>query len=250
MKEMTLRFERWRTSMESKNSVWIVPAAIVLAAGLVVGFWVLGNSLVDFKAMDRYVTVKGLAEREVPADLAMWPISYSAGADTLAELDVALKQSREQILVFLKEHGLADAEIMHAAPRIQDNQINRPGQHVAQRFTATAILTVRSKDIAVVKKAMSSAGDLVSQGVMLVQNWEYRPTFAFTGLNEIKPDMIAEATRNARAAARQFAEDSGSRVGSIRRATQGYFSLQDRDNYTPEIKKVRVVTTIDYFLED
>ncbi|HKI80862.1 MAG TPA: hypothetical protein VKA04_04395, partial [Pseudodesulfovibrio sp.] len=97
---------------------------------------------------------------------------------------------------------------------------------------------------------MSVAGELVSRGVLLVQNYEFRPTFAFTGLNGIKPDMIAEATRNARDAARQFAEDSGSRVGGIKRATQGYFSLQDRDQYTPEIKKVRVVTSVDYFLED
>jgi hypothetical protein len=85
---------------------------------------------------------------------------------------------------------------------------------------------------------------------MLVQNWEFRPTFTFTGLNAIKPDMIAEATRNARDAAKQFAEDSGSRVGNIRRASQGYFSLEDRDQYTPEIKQIRVVTNVDYFLED
>lgn len=236
--------------MEKSKNLCSIPAAIVLALGLLGGCWVLGTALVDFKAMDRYVTVKGLAELEVPADLAMWPISFSAGANSLTELDVAIKQSRSQIIAFLKESGLGDAEILDTAPRIQDNQANNMGRQVAQRFTANAILTVRSNDIATVKKAMSSAGDLVSRGVMLVQNWEYQPTFAFTGLNEIKPDMIAEATRNARAAAKQFAEDSGSRVGNIRRATQGYFSLQDRDRYTPEVKKVRVVTTIDYFLED
>lgn len=236
--------------MERKDSVWTVPAAVILALGLVSGCWVLGKALINFKALDRFVTVKGLAEREVPADLAMWPISFGAGADSLEDLDVALKRARGQIKAFLGENGLAGAEILDAAPRIQDNQAQNPGRVVGQRFTANAILTVRSKDIATVKKAMASAGDLVSRGVLLVQNWEYRPTFAFTGLNEIKPDMIAEATRNARAAAKQFAEDSGSHVGSIRRATQGYFSLQDRDRYTPEIKKVRVVTTIDYFLED
>lgn len=235
--------------MERQNSILMIPAAIVLAIGLVGGFWVLGKSLVELKGMDRFVTVKGLAEREVPADLAMWPISYSAGADSLAELDVAFKQSREQIMVFLKAQGLGDAEVLNTAPRIQDNQANNPGRPM-QRYTGNAILTVRSNDIPTVKKAMSAAGDLVSMGVMLVQNWEFRPKFAFTGLNDIKPEMIAEATRNARAAATQFAADSGSKVGGIRRAAQGYFSLQDRDQYTPEIKKVRVVTTIDYFLED
>lgn len=236
--------------MENRHSFWTIPAAIVLAVGIIGGCWILGDALVNFKAMDRYVTVKGLAEREVPADLAMWPISYSAAANSLPELDTALKKSQVEIMTFLKEHNLGDAEIMSAAPRIQDNQEMRPNQHVAQRYRADAVLTVRSSDIATVKKAMSVAGDLVSRGVMLVQNYEFRPTFAFTGLNEIKPGMIEEATRNARAAAKQFASDSGSRVGSIRRASQGYFSLQDRDRFTPEIKKVRVVTTIDYFLED
>ncbi len=236
--------------MEQKNCLPNVLTNMILAAGIIAGCWVLGNALVDFKAMDRYVTVKGLAEMEVPADLAMWPISYSAGADTLPELDAALKRSRVQIVAFLAQHGLDKAELMDAAPRIQDYQTMTYNQRPPQRYSAEAILTVRSSDIATVKKAMSVAGDLVSRGVMLVQNYEFRPTFAFTRLNEIKPEMIAEATRNARSAAMQFAEDSGSRVGSIRRATQGYFSLQDRDQYTPEVKRVRVVTTVDYFLED
>lgn len=225
-------------------------ASAILALGIVAGCWILGNAVVDFKAKDRYVTVKGLAEREVKANLAMWPISYSASANTLPEVDAALKQSRLKIIAFLQKRNLGNAEMLDAAPRIQDNQSNSYDRKPAQRYTAQAIITVRSEDIATIKTAMSEAGDLVSQGVLLVQNYEFRPTFAFTGLNEIKPDMIAEATRNARNAANQFANDSGSQVAGIRRATQGYFSLQNRDQYTPEIKRVRVVTTVDYFLED
>ncbi|MBI9079674.1 MAG: SIMPL domain-containing protein [Pseudodesulfovibrio sp.] len=236
--------------MEQKNCMQGALSGIILAIGIIGGCWILGNALVDFKAMDRYVTVKGLAEREVPADLAMWPISYSADADTLPAVDAALKKSRAQIMSFLNEQGLANAEMMDNTPRIQDNQAMMNNQNPPQRYTASAVLTIRSKDITTVKKAMSVAGNLVSRGVMLVQNYEFRPTFAFTGLNEIKPDMIAQATQNARNAAKQFAKDSGSRVGTIRRATQGYFSLQDRDQYTPEIKRVRVVTTVDYILED
>ena len=223
---------------------------IILAAGFVAGCYVLAGAVVDFKAMDRYVSVKGLAEREVPADLAMWPISFSVAADTLPDLDAALAESRKEVLAFLKEQGLGEAEIMNAAPRVQENQYNSPNQRPMHRYTAQAVITVRSGDIATVKKGMAAAGVLVSRGVLLVQNYEFRPTFAFTGLNRIKPDMIAEATRNARDAARQFAEDSGSRVGGIRRASQGYFSLQDRDQYTPEVKKIRVVTNVDYFLEN
>ncbi len=225
-------------------------AMLILAAGIVAGCWVLGNAVVNFKAMDRYVTVKGLAEREVKANLAMWPISFSASGNTLPEVDTALKQSRQIILRFLADQGLSKAETLDAAPRIQDHQSNNYNQRPEFRYSAQGIVTVRSGDIETIKKAMSRAGDLVSRGVLLVRNYEFRPTFAFTGLNEIKPEMIAEATRNARNAAKKFANDSGSQVGGIRRATQGYFSLQDRDQYTPEIKRVRVVTTVDYFLED
>jgi len=225
-------------------------ASAILAIGIVAGCWILGNAVVDFKAKDRYVTVKGLAEKEVKANLAMWPISFSASANTLSEVDADLKSSRKKIIAFLGEYGLDNAEILDTAPRIQDNQTNNYNRPPAHRYTAQGIITVRSEDIASVKKAMSAAGELVSRGVLLVRNYEFRPTFAFTGLNEIKPEMIAEATRNARSAAIQFANDSGSEVGGIRRATQGYFSLRDRDQYTPEIKRVRVVTTVDYFLED
>ncbi|AMK12608.1 MAG: SIMPL domain-containing protein [Pseudodesulfovibrio sp.] len=235
--------------MENKPLASSAVTGLLLAAGFIVGCFVLGNALVAFKAMDRYVSVKGLAEREVNADLAVWPVSFSVGADTLPDLDRALAVSRAEVLKFLKEQGLGNAEIINAAPRIDENQY-MSGQRPTSLYTAQAVLTVRTGDIATVKKAMASAGDLVSRGVLLVRNYEFQPTFSFTGLNDIKPDMIAEATRNARSAARQFAEDSGSRVGGIRRASQGYFSLDDRDQYTPEIKKVRVVTSVDYFLED
>ncbi len=223
---------------------------LLLAIGIIAGCWILGNALINFKAMDRYVTVKGLAEREVKANLAVWPISYSASANTLQEVDGALKQSQKIIMGFLQEYGLDKAQILSAAPRIHDNQSYTYTERPQFRYTAQAILTVRSENIPAIKKAMAKAGELVSRGVLLVQDYEFRPTFAFTGLNEIKPAMIAEATRNARNAAKQFAKDSGSLVGGIRRATQGYFSLKDRDQYTPEIKRVRVVTTVDYFLKD
>ncbi|NDV18743.1 DUF541 domain-containing protein [Pseudodesulfovibrio sp. JC047] len=236
--------------MDQKHSIQTILAGIVLALGLVGGCWILGNALVEFKAMDRYVTVKGLAEREVAADLAMWPISYSAGANTLTALDAELARSQAAIMLFLKEQGLGDAEVMTAAPRIQDNQSIMGNRQPAERYRAEAVLTVRSNDIVKVKKGMAAAGALISRGVLLIQNYEFRPTFTYTGLNSIKPDMIAEATRDARKAAKQFAEDSGSSVGTIRRATQGYFSVQDRDRYTPEIKRIRVVTTVDYLLQN
>jgi len=236
--------------MENGNAARKIIFGLILAAGFVAGCWVLGRSLITFRAMDRYVTVKGLAEREVPADLAMWPVSYSVTANTLTDMDAALKHDRAQVMAYLTEQGLGDAEVIDATPRIQDMWSMNPDRRPEFRYQANAVLTVRSGDIAKVKKAIAASGNLVARGVLLVQNYEYRPTFAFTGLNAIKPEMIAEATRNARDAARQFAADSGSRVGAIRRATQGYFSLQDRDQLTPEVKNVRVVTTVEYLLEN
>mgnify|MGYP006301974421 CR=1 FL=1 len=236
--------------MSNGNGAKYIAAGGLLAVGIVLGAWLLGQALLEFKGMDRYVTVKGLAEREVPADMAVWPISYSVGGDSLEAVNDSLKQARVRVMAFLNDQGLGDAEVMNGYPRIDDNLHMMRDNPNMPRYTAHGLLTVRTPDVAGVKTAMDNADGLVSRGVMLERNYEFQPTFTFTGLNDIKPDMIAEATRNARDAARQFANDSGSRVGAIRRASQGYFSLGDRDQYTPEVKRVRVVTTVDYFLED
>lgn len=227
-------------------------AGFFVAAALVCGAWLLAGAVKDFKAHDRYVSVRGFAEREVQADLAYWPISFSASGNSLEEIQQTLDRSREKVMKFLDSKGLADAEVSVSAPVITDHysygvtEQNRP----ANRFSAQSVVTARTDDARAVKKAMAQAGDLVSEGVVLVHSYEFQPRFEFTGLAEIKPEMIAEATRGARKAAQQFARDSGSNVGAIRRARQGLFTIQDRDPFTPEIKKVRVVNTVDYFLKD
>jgi len=225
---------------------------LFLAVGMVAAAWLLGGALAEFKAYDRYVTVRGLAEREIPADLAMWPISFSAAGDSLTGVQEDLSRQEQAIRAFLKDQGLGDAETTLAAPRITDHYAMgmRSQDLPANRYSAQGVLTVRSGSPDTVKKAMAEAGSLVTKGVVLVHNYEYQPRFEFTKLNDIKPEMIAQATRDARAAADQFARDSGSQVGAIRRATQGYFSIGDRDPFTPEVKQVRVVTTVEYFLED
>lgn len=231
----------------SKNR--FAAAGLFVAIGIIVGCWILANAMLDLKARGNYVTVKGFAEKEFPADLAIWPISFKAQADSLTELHSSLEKSSSQVLSFLDSQDLGTAEITPSAPIIMENF--RSGSNVpSAKYSGQKVITVRSGDIAGVKKAMSRIGQVVSQGVMLIRNYEWRPSFMFTRLNEVKPEMIAEATKDARRAAKQFAEDSGSRVGSIRRARQGVFSIQDRDQFTPEIKKVRVVNSVDYFLED
>ncbi|WP_147820594.1 SIMPL domain-containing protein [Salidesulfovibrio onnuriiensis] len=235
--------------MEQKNSIGVIVAGLLLALGIAGGAWALGQAVKDFKAMDRYVSVKGFAEREYPADLAIWPISYSTQANNLQELHSKLQAADKTILQFIREHGLGDAEITPAAPQITENMPMGNRQPEA-RYSAQGVITVRSEDIKKIKETMPLSGELVSKGIMLIRNYEFQPRFMFTRLNEVKPEMIAEATKDARRAAKQFAEDSDSSVGSIRSARQGVFSIRDRDQYTPEVKIVRVVNTIDYFLEN
>ena len=235
--------------MEQRSSGGSIPAVLILALGFVAGCWLIGRAIHDFKAMDRYVTVKGLAEREVPADLAVWPVSFSEGGDTLTEVQEGVERSTKTIITFLAEQGLERAEVILAAPQIVDRAANNPGNPPLQRYYADSVVTVRSPQIDLVKQAMAAAGVLVARGVQLVRNYEYQPRFMFTGFNAIKPEMIAEATKDARRAASQFAADSGSAVGDIRGATQGLFSITDRDQYTPEVKLIRVVNTVQYYLE-
>jgi uncharacterized protein len=226
-------------------------AGIFIAAALVAGAWILGSAVKDFRSYDRFVSVRGFAEREVPADLAFWPISFSAAGNDLQVIQQELDGSAETVYIFLEKHGLGQAEISASAPRITDqhaygvSEQHRP----ANRFTAQSVITVRTDKTEAVKDAMAAAGELVSDGVVLIHSYEFQPRFEFTGLATIKPEMIAQATQDARNAALQFARDSGSDVGAIRRASQGLFTINDRDPFTPEIKQVRVVTGVDYFLD-
>lgn len=227
-------------------------AGLFLASALIVGAWIIASSIKDFRSYDRYVSVKGFAEQEIPADLAYWPISFSTAGNDLQLIQQELDKSAQSVFNFLEKHGLGKAEVSISAPRITDqhaygsSEQNRP----ANRYTAQSVITVRTHKAQAVKKAMAAAGELVSAGVVLIHSYEFQPKFEFTGLAEIKPEMIASATQDARNAAQQFARDSGSSVGAIRRANQGLFTINDRDQFTPEIKKVRVVTSVDYFLED
>ncbi len=236
----------------SENWTKNFAAGLLIGVALVISSLVLGAAVKDFRSYDRYVSVRGFAEREVPADLAYWPISFSAAGNELQKIQQELDASAEKVLEFLDRHGLGEADVSTSSPRINDQHaFGVSQQHMpANRFTAQSVITVRTEEAKAVKQAMAAAGELVSEGVVLVHSYEFQPRFEFTGLADIKPDMIAQATRDARSAARQFARDSDSTVGAIRRANQGLFTINDRDDFTPEIKRVRVVTSVDYFLKD
>ncbi len=229
-------------------------AAVVMALGIVVAAWLLADGLVRFKQFERSVEVKGLAEREVPADTAVWPIAFSeAGAD-LPALYQTLQDKNAIIIAFLNAQGFKAEEISVSAPSIIDRQAQDYGSaELASRlrYTGKSVITVYTRQVDAVRRAMPELVVLGEKGIALnTGDYENRPRFLFTGLNALKPAMIEEATRNARQAAEKFAKDSDSTLGKIKRASQGQFSIEDRDPSTAHLKKVRVVSTVDYFLAD
>lgn len=231
-----------------------VAAAIIIGIGLVIAGISIGYGFYKGRAGDRYVTVKGLAEREVRADLAIWPITFNVAENDLLRLQGGIDSSRQTITAFLVEAGFNQDEISYSAPNITDTEAERrwgSGEKAPYRYLAQATVTTRTAKVDLVKDSMEKSGDLVGKGIVLAaQSWQNPTEFLFTSLNEIKPEMIEEATKDARRAAAKFAKDSESKVGKIRHASQGYFSISDRDRNSPEVKKIRVVTTIQYYLVD
>lgn len=228
--------------------------ALILALGLAVSAWILGAGLLDFKKLDRSVEVKGLAEREVPADTAILPIGFKLAGNDLGQLYAGIESRNRLIVGFLEAQGFKGAEISVSPPSITDRQAQEYGSaNLANqpRYTGKSVVTVYSRQVETVRQVMPRLGDLGRQDIALnTGDYENRPRFLFTGLNTLKPAMIEEATRNARKAAEKFAKDSASTLGQIRRASQGQFSIEDRDQSTPHIKKVRVVSTVEYYLAD
>jgi hypothetical protein len=232
------------------SAVW----GIFIGIGIIIAGISISKALYDARAAQRYVTVKGLAEQEVDADLAIWPITFKDASNDLGMLQKNIDRKRELITNFLTESGFQRTDISNSAPKIQDTQADvYYGQRSTSpfRYIAQTTTTLRSENVQLVKQSMEKSADLVGKGIVLIaEGWENRTEFLYTSLNEIKPAMIEEATINARKAAEKFAEDSGSKVGKIRNATQGLFSINDRDINTRDRKKVRVVTTVQYFLID
>jgi hypothetical protein len=235
-------------------------AALILAAGIALAGWWVGGGFVKGRMADRFVTVKGLSERDVEADVALWPLQFVSTDDALPQAQAKIEASKQTILAFLAEHDIAADQVEVQGLVVNDVLANpyRSGGPVDNRYIINQTLMVRADDPATVRAASQNIGQLVAEGVVLGSSMgaDQGPTYLFTRLNELKPEMIAEATANARAAAQQFATDSGSTLGGIRRANQGVFVILARDR-APGImadnqlhKTVRVVTTVEYYLED
>ncbi|MGE0623504.1 MAG: SIMPL domain-containing protein [Pseudomonadales bacterium] len=229
-----------------------VLAAVLIGLGLAAGGYFIGQGFIDARTVDRSVEVKGLAEREVLADTAIWPIQIVAAGDDLEALLDRIDLQGERVRTFLEALGFTADEVSINAPNVVDRQAREYGDpNVRVRFSATLTLTVFTNKVQAVRDAGDSLLELGKSGIVISQeNYDARTQYLFNGLNELKPAMVEEATRNAREVASKFAEDSGSRLGKIRAARQGQFSMEDRDSNNPHIKKVRVVSTLDYYLVD
>lgn len=226
--------------------------AIVLVIGMVALGAQVKQGINNFVAKDRVVTVKGLAEMEVPANKVTWPLMYKEVGNDLSTLYNKISHTNKAIVGFLKNKGIAEDEISINAPEIIDMQAERyVGENKTYRYNVTTVITVTSNKVDLVRSLISEQGELLKQGIAITGgDYRYNIQYDFTSLNEIKPQMIEEATKNAREAAQKFAKDSDSELGKIKRAVQGQFSIENRDANTPYIKRIRVVTTIDYSLED
>lgn len=234
--------------------------SVVLALGIVLAGWLIGRGLMAWRTADRYVTVKGFCEREVKADTALWPIRFVSTNDNLGRAQADIKKSKDIILSFLEKYGIDRKTVEIQKFEVTDILANpyRGTGTIQSRYIISQTLMVRSKDPTLVITASQAIGELVDAGVILSANpgMESTPAYLFTGLNALKPEMIAEATANARQAAERFAKDSGSRVGGIRNASQGVFEILPRDRipgvmeWTQPQKTLRVVTTIEYYLQD
>lgn len=224
----------------------------ILAVGLALLGVFVYNGINSLAKRDRVVSVRGLAEKEVQADRVIWPLAYKTVGDDLGSVYRDISSANKKIQTFLIKNGIKASDITNGAPQVNDLWTNEYRDNVnRQRYNATSVTTVSSSDVAKVRALMTRTGELLSQGIAIAPNdYNYPIQFDFTSLNKIKPQMIEQATKNAREAAEKFAKDSESKLGKIKSAQQGFFSIEDRDSNTPYIKEVRVVTTVDYYLDN
>jgi uncharacterized protein len=230
---------------------------IIIGISILIGLFILGyfiNSAVKtFKDYERTVTVRGLAEQEHMADIVIWPIQFTQASNDQEEIYQMLEDNARKVVEFLRDNGFSDEEISVDVPVVTDRLAQRWGGELGGqfRYVASQAVTVYSGNVEEVRAVMRNIGELGRQGVIVGgDDYQFRTEYLFTRLNDIKPEMIEAATVEARKVAEMFAEDSDSRLGKIKTASQGQFTISDRDNNNPHIKNIRVVSTIVYYLAD
>ncbi|PWW36447.1 hypothetical protein DFO83_107154 [Idiomarina loihiensis] len=237
--------------MNSTKNTLIISISLIISFAIVS---IIGsNAVLEHKSMERSVTVKGLSEREYLADTVIWPIQFTAASNDLTEIYETMEDSNQKVVEFLREKGIKAEEISSSAPSITDKSAQRYGssQPAEFRYTATQAITVYSSNVEQVRSVMGDLAELGKEGIVLSSDdYQAQPEYLFTRLNEVKPEMIEEATKKAREVAEKFATDSNSQLGKIKQARQGQFSISARDRHNPHLKNVRVVSTIEYYLSD
>jgi len=238
--------------MQEANHKSALILGVCIFLGLAFLGYFLGNSLITFKEYERTVTVKGLSEKEYPADIALWPIHFSSANNNLAGLYASIEKDTNEIIDFLKDNGFETQEITISPPSIMDKlSQGYEKSKIEFRYTATQTITVYSQKIKDVRATMNKLATLGKKGIVFTGNsYENSTEYLFTRLNDIKPIMVEEATTKAREVAEKFAKDSNSKLGKIKKAGQGQFSINNRDKNNPHIKKIRVVSTVEYYLSD
>lgn len=226
--------------------------AIVIAIGLIAAGNLIYLGLSKMAEKDRSVSVRGFSERIVDADKATWPINYKAFGDDLGQMNRDAQNAKKTITKFLTDAGIPEDNISITAPKVTDyNNLEYKPDNIRSRYAIQMYITVSTKEVQKVRELTYRLPELMRGGISIANNdYDNQLTYEYTSLDKIKPEMIEASTKNAREAAEKFAKDSGSKLGKIKNASQGYFSIENRDNNTPWIKKIRVVTSVSYYLKN
>ena len=253
---MMTSYEKQKNTKAKFSPLFLLTAGLFIAVGIASAGWFIKEGLTTFRMQDRVVSMKGLSERSVEADLSIWTLSHSGTSNDLPELQKTIEAHQGIILDYLKNVGFTEDELNSQPLQAQDllAQAYRPEGVERGRYIINQNITIRTSDMNKMDAALSDLGHLLSQGVTLINS--IQPSYIFTKLNAIKPEMLAEAVANAREGAQEFAAVSKQNIGRVKSAHQGIFQILPRDpiNYASEqnqrYKKIRVVSTIDFFIEN
>ncbi len=229
-----------------------IKEAALIALGIIVLGLCVKSGLDSISDKERKVTVKGLSEREVEADKVTWPILTKEIGDDLPSLNTRINTTTAKVKAFLKQNGVKDSEISVNAPVVVDMNAERYGANNHDyRYNITSTITVTSRNVKLVRSIIARQGELLKQGVAVVDGgYGNGVTYEYVSFQQMKPKMMQEAIKNAEQTAKQFADNSDSKIDKILDAGQGQFTIDNRDDNTPYIKKLRVVTTVTYSLKD
>jgi hypothetical protein len=236
-----------QTSSLAVRGLAVVVGSLLLALGIYGGGFFIGQGISNWNSGRRIIAVKGLSEREVPASVAVWSVGYVATGNDLNAINRKLSDNTKAVVAFLKSAGFDEKDMSVQPPALHDASMEPREKDVPappERFRAEQTVLLRTAKVDLIKPALASASTLMTNGVLLSGGCQ--PNYVYNQLNEIKPGMIQEATKNARVAAEQFSRDSQTSLGKLRNASQGWFQVENRDAATPERKMVRVVVDVDY----